>query len=241
MAGYKARSALRDLRLRQGLSQSQLAAKSGVARTLLVEAEGGTRTLSVEACLKSAPHLGIDAIGLYLSQTIPALKASIRSGKEPPIRAANVAKALVAVIETGELSDQQRKAARRAVEELVALVEEAAEQRGAGTLSSLVRGSGGPLDPPMRDDVEDETQRAPFSTAASAEQTAETYRELGRDPLGRRIVSDEVMPDMDYFPESGSPVRATFRKKKKSTKSAEEGTTLNEFLDRDSFGRRKPK
>src|SRR5215210_4147811 len=187
-----AQTALRDLRRRKGLTQAQLAERTGVGRTVYAEAESGARGLPVEAAMKTAPVLGTDGVTLYLQTTVAALKASIRTGEERPVKAASVARALIEIIESGELSTSQRKAARDAAKELVALVVEAAEQRSRVAeeqqeyMDSLGRDMLGRKKPRRGGDAVDlDADYIPESGEYVRKSSETTYEYLDRDNFGR--------------------------------------------------------
>lgn len=169
-----------QLKTRRGLrslSQDQLAIKSGVPQSRIAEAESGARPLSVLSAQKLAPALGSDWLGLYLDNNVAAIKARTESGQERPVKAANVARAIIEIIESGQLSADQRKAAREAVEELVTLVEEAAERSGAGTLAGVVRQSGA-------------------ATPSGETDRGTLMEDLDRNPRGLRR---KKRPDADHY------------------------------------------
>jgi transcriptional regulator with XRE-family HTH domain len=228
----RTRDTLRTLRRRRGLTQAQLAAKSGVSRTQITDAESGARSLSSEAARKLAPALGGDWLGLYLTSNITALKARVQGGQERPVRAASLARTLVEILQTDDLSPSQRRTLREGLEELVDFVEGVAQERGSGTLAGLA--------PPSRA-AEDSVGRSSFQTDYSA-RYEQDMASLGRDVRGRRKTpsrgGDSVDLNQDYLPESGEErVRFVPRKPKTSRKSSEQ--TTYEALDRDNFGRRK--
>jgi len=165
------------LRRLAGLSQRQLAAKSGVPQSRIAEAESGAQPLSPQYAIKMAPVLREDPVELYVSTTVASIKAQIERGEARPVKAAHIARALIAIIESGDLSTQQRAAARNAARELVDLATEAAEKAGAGTLTSVMRGPGsggpGPANPPQRE-----------------QEHREAMAELGRDMTGRALGRD---------------------------------------------------
>lgn len=208
---------LRALRQRRGESMSGVARKSGVDLSLLSHIESGRRLMSGDVALKSAGVLGVDPVLLSIAHNTAALKARVESGQDPPQRAATLATALLRMLEGGELSDEQQRAARSAVVELVKLIEEHATS--AGTLADLARSSvpGGGTAPSETPDRETE-----YGALMDA---------LDRDIRGRRKKprrgGDAVDLDMSGFPESGEYARKS-------------GTTTYEELGRDSFGRRRP-
>src|SRR5215217_6692395 len=122
--------ALQRLRERAGYSQAGLARKSGAQATLVREAETGERLLTVTTAKQVAPLLGTDWLSLYVGHNCAQVAAKAAAG-ESPTRAAHLARVLLELVESGQLSSAQRQSARRAVEEIAEAIEDLAARRGA--------------------------------------------------------------------------------------------------------------
>lgn len=114
---------LQDLRKRSGLTQQALARRAGVLNSQIGAAETGARNLSTDVAEKSARVLGVDPVRLMISHNTAALKARVEAGEEGPIRALNLAKMLVQLLDEGALEPKHRSLAKRAASELLSLVE----------------------------------------------------------------------------------------------------------------------
>jgi transcriptional regulator with XRE-family HTH domain len=155
------------LRRLRGLSQRALATKAGLSPSRVAEAETGTRPLSVDAATKAAGVLGVDSISLYLECAVRSIKSGIETGEERPIKAPAIARALLMILQEGNLTRAQEGAVRSAVQQLVDLASETAEKQRAGSLGSLVR---------RRRD-----------SSATKSSTGGIYAALGRDNFGRKL------------------------------------------------------
>lgn len=198
---------LQELRRQAGISQRKLAAQAGVDRANLVRAESGVSTLSPEVAMKSAQVLGVDGVQLMIEHNTGLIKSRVESGEEGPLRALNLSKTLLQLIEDDSLEPKHRKMAKEAASELLALVEKHIGEdrnRTIGAASeeetnlSLNRDSRGrPIS-----EREAEQRRADRDAGIwnelgqdDPEWDAEGPRidqgELGRDKHGRRLQEDE--------------------------------------------------
>lgn len=190
---------LRAMRARAGISQKKLAAQAGVPSSLIAEAETGKSTLSPDVAMKSAQVLGVDGVMLMIDHNTATIRSRIEAGEEGPVRALRLAKTLVQMLEDGSLDRSQSKAARGAVSELLALVNEHMPPESAAhyeedTNLSLQRDTHGR--PIKADEAEQRRESRDAGvwdalgsddpgSRASAEVHRDLMDDLGRDSAGR--------------------------------------------------------
>jgi transcriptional regulator with XRE-family HTH domain len=112
-------SVLETLRTTRGDSKSLLSRKAGLSRAAIRMYENGERYLTPNASGAIGPALEFDPWALYLGHNVEVIKQRIEAGEEKSSRALALARKLVEVLESGELSEEQASSARAAVEDLV--------------------------------------------------------------------------------------------------------------------------
>src|SRR6476469_4531440 len=71
---------IRELRLKQGLSQESLALESGLSRNMIIGIEWGRKSVAYERLWDIAAVLGCEATDLLVTGSQPALSSPYRGG-----------------------------------------------------------------------------------------------------------------------------------------------------------------